>query len=233
MPRALMLVLVMFVPSLTNGQNSSGTGLDDPLNRATAGQPNDRESVSGGLLEPFLVLEADLFGQDVGVPIYNDRLKRFKFRLEKIKVVSAAETAEMFWAYYRDRGNPWIKGVWGDPQTNSIVVVGPPEADQPIRETIAEWEGAQLGIDLTEDDSLESQHRQLRRRHRYILARVTRLRLEMIDVAASSDNRGGDRLQELERQHLVETTELETTEQKIDIINNGLKRLKRYAHPRR
>jgi len=50
-------------------------------------------------------------GRDPGEPIYNDKLKRFKFRLEKIDV-STVETAEAFFHHYRKGGedNPKIIG---------------------------------------------------------------------------------------------------------------------------
>jgi beta-lactamase regulating signal transducer with metallopeptidase domain len=90
-----------------------------------------------------------LIGNDPGESIYNDKLKRFKFRLEKVEV-HTAETAKAFCSLYRDgeqaTGRPKLIGAWGDPLTNSIVVIGPPEADQAIRETLAEWESGGVGV---------------------------------------------------------------------------------------
>ena len=106
----------------------------------------------------FFVNEGhQIIGNDPGESIYNDRLKRFKFRFEHVKLENSHEAAEEFWVRYRGNGYPKITGVWGDTKTNSIVVVGPPEADQPIRDTIARWEGDETGLDLEDDPAVTPQ----------------------------------------------------------------------------
>lgn len=86
---------------------------------------------------------------DEGQPIYNDQLKRFKFRLEKAQVSNSVEAGAEFLVRYRDQKNaPVLYAAWGDPDTNSIVVIGPAEADQAIRNTLARWEGLSLGLDI-------------------------------------------------------------------------------------
>jgi serine/threonine protein kinase len=170
-------------------------------------------------MEPFI-------GQDAGEPIYNDRLKRFKFRLDRIPVTGTVETAQEFWIQYRHRGNPPITGVWGDPRTNSLIIVGPPDAEQPIRDTIAAWEGAQLGIDLDEDDSLEGQSHQYQNQRRTLLETIAQRRIELID-ARSRSNPNSQQIRELEQKLLSETTELEIAEQKLNVVRDGLERLQK------
>lgn len=165
-------------------------------------------------------------GPDFGASIYNEQLKRFKFRLERIQVTSAAEVAQEFVQLYRQRGNPPLKGVWGDPQTNSLVVVGPPEADQAIRDTIALWEGLLLGVDL-DDESLESQQEKLRLRHRRALSQVASCRLEIIEATAAGEEPDGKQLGELNERLETETEELELIEHKLRIIDESLQRLHR------
>ena len=162
--------------------------------------------------------------EDFGESIYNDQLNRFKFRLEKIVVTSAAEAGEEFWVRYRGRGNPQITGVWGDPRTNSLVVVGPPEADQAIRETIAEWEGSQIGIDMREDASLERQYRQLKNTRRTALEQVARRKLEIIEAQAR-EKPDTDQLKELNRKLETEMEELELVERKLQVISDSIERL--------
>jgi uncharacterized protein (TIGR03067 family) len=82
--------------------------------------------------------------QDPGEWIYNDQLKRFKFRLEK--VVVSRETAEQFWVRYTNRENPPIIGVWDESSTNSLIIIGPPEAEQAIRNELAQWEADWVGL---------------------------------------------------------------------------------------
>jgi len=168
--------------------------------------------------------ESQIIGRDPGEPIYNDRLKRFKFRLEKIPVTSAAVGAQMFWNHYKRRGHPPIAGVWGDARTNSLVVVGPPEADQPIRDTIAEMEGATIGIDLQDDESLDAQHRQLQSRRTSALEQVALRKLEIIEAQARGKP-DAEQLQQLDRKLATETAELETIERKLKVISDSIERL--------
>ena len=168
----------------------------------------------------------EIIGRDVGEPIYNDRLKRFKFHLEKIKVTSAAEIAEFFWLQYHGHEYPKLTGVWGDPRTNSLIVVGPPEADQPIRDTIARWEGALLGIDLNKDETLEGQREQMQRRRRSMLREIANGKLEIIDAEAAGEKPDGERLTDLNRELESNTTELETIERKLKVINESIERLR-------
>jgi hypothetical protein len=74
--------------------------------------------------------------QAPGQSIYNNRLKRFKFRLEKIDV-STVETAEVFAQRYNLKENPKLVGVWADPLTNSIVIVAPPDFGWALNQHLA------------------------------------------------------------------------------------------------
>ena len=168
---------------------------------------------------------SELIGHDPGESIYNDLLKRFKFRLEKIDVTNEYEVAEVFWVYYRRHGNPQITAVWGDPRTNSIVVVGPPEADQAIRDTIAEWEGAQIGIDLREDETLEAQQKRFERQRLSALEQVARRKLEIVDAESADHEPDAERLKQLNLDLEKDLTELETAERKLKVIIEGMERL--------
>ncbi len=163
-------------------------------------------------------------GSDPGESIYNDRLKRFKFRLEKLAVTSAAEMAETFWIYYRHRGYPPLAGVWGDPRTNSLVIVGPPQADQPIRDTIAEMEGATIGIDLPGRDLLTAQYYEYQEWRAEGLEKVARGKLDLIDAEAR-EKPDPDNIAKLSRKLEAQTAELATIERKLKVIRESMDRL--------
>ena len=181
-------------------------------------RPGDRASM---LMESGA---SRIIGKDPGEPIYNNRLRRFKFRLEKVDVTSAAEIAEEFWVRYRGRGNPPITGVWGDPRTNSLVVVGPTEADQAIRDTIARWEGLRIGINMQEDAFLEIQLQKLENTRRTALEQVARRKLEIIEAEAR-ETPDADQLKVLNRKLQTEMAELEIAERKLRVIRDSLERL--------
>lgn len=168
---------------------------------------------------------SDLAGHDPGEPIYNDRLKRFKFRLEKIDVTDQYGIAEQFWLIYQGRGKPPITGVWGDPRTNSLVIVGPPEADQAIRDTLAEWEGATTGLEVRGDESLEAQHESVKQRHRNALEQVTKRKLEIINVEAAGEKADPERLKKLQLDLEQDMAELELLERMLKVIAESMQRL--------
>lgn len=167
---------------------------------------------------------SDLIGHDRGEPIYNDRLKRFKFQLEKIDVTNEYEVAEMFWRCYQGQGKPKITAVWGDPRTNSLVIVGPPEADQAIRDTLAVWQGMQIGIEVDEDVTLEDQLKRFERYRRSALAQVARRKLEIID-AESAVEPDEERIQTLNLDLEGDMAELEKVERKLKVITESMERL--------
>ena len=143
--------------------------------------------------------QPDIIAQEPGEPIYNDRLKRFKFRLDKIRVVGD-ETAEEFWYMYKGRGNPPVKGVWADADTNSMVILAAREADQALRDTLAEWEGLSTGIDVREDDSLECQRRQLQVRRRLAIQQVAAQRMKIIEAQLSTLKTEAEKRKDLQKE---------------------------------
>lgn len=174
---------------------------------------------------------SEIIGHDPGQPIYNDRLQRFKFQLERIEITDGLEFAEHFWFAYKGRGNPPIMGVWGDPRTNSLVVVAPPDADQAIRNTLAEMQQRQVtGIDVRDDDPLEALQSQIHIRFRHALETVTRTKLEIIDAEASGENPDGERLRKLKLDLENGTKGLETIERKLTLISESLRRLQNATH---
>ena len=173
-----------------------------------------------------------LIGTDPGESIYNDRLKRFKFRLEKIPV-RTAETAKAFWHMYSSGDSddeasskrPKLIGAWGDPLTNSIVIIGPPEAEQAIRETLAEWESAVVGVSDA-DDTLEIRRVYLQRERRGLLREIALLEVEIVSLNEITD-RPAVRDEKLklftERVRSLEQ-ELHVIDRKLEVIEKNIRR---------
>ncbi len=78
--------------------------------------------------------------------IYNDQLRCFKFKIDY--AVASVEEAKGFMLYYQQKGNPEILGAFPDEETNSLCVVGPPEAEQAIRKSLAIWRTELMGLGL-------------------------------------------------------------------------------------
>jgi serine/threonine protein kinase len=172
-----------------------------------------------------LAVDAKIAGKGPGESIYNDRLKRFKFRMDRFAVTDEVQMAQTFLGEYRHRrGNPPLTGVWGDPRTNSLIVVGPPEADQPIRQTIARMEGLILGIDL-EDDSLEAQYRQFQNERTRALEQIVHRRIEIIEAEAR-EKPDRDQIKKLNRQLETEAAGLDAVERKLKAVQDGIERLR-------
>ena len=80
--------------------------------------------------------------------------------------------------YASNKDNPKIIGVWGDTINNSIVVVGPPEAEQPIRNTLAIW---QAEVGGSRDDDLDVRMTLLKRERKETILIINLLELSVFD----------------------------------------------------
>jgi len=84
--------------------------------------------------------------------LYNDHIKRLTFRLEHIPVTDKVKFGAAFREMYSGLDDyPSIYSAWGEPDTNSIVIVAPVEAEEKVREAIAIWEGEYLGIEQPDE----------------------------------------------------------------------------------
>ena len=152
--------------------------------------------------------------------LFNDRLRKFKFDLEH--VVVTAETAEMFLVRYKRPDNPRIIGAYADTQTNALVVIGPPEAEQAIREHLAQ---ALIEAQGTGATSLPLKLRALQDRRRIFLEEMAALEIQKTEVAASDQaaksQQLADRLQTFEN-------EVQLIERQMEIVRKYLERLDRH-----
>jgi hypothetical protein len=154
-----------------------------------------------------------------GASIFNGELKRFKFALEDLAVTS--ETAEEFMVRYQGSENPRILGAFPDTKTNSLFVIGPPEAEPAIRLTLAESIINAQG--LVGAPSLDLQLRVLQQERKKLL--FVMADLEIQEVAAAAGENGPQKAKQLaDRRKLIED-ELKIAEQQIRIVRKYMARL--------
>ena len=137
------------------------------------------------LLDPQL---REILGSLPGEPIFNDQIRRFKFRLRN-GVGSVVETAQRFMRrYLGDDRNPPIYGMWGDPANDSIIVIARPESEMAIREFLIRGEVlATTGFDVGERHyTLEDREKDLSQRRRIILDDLADSQLQIIDRQAEA-----------------------------------------------
>jgi hypothetical protein len=154
-----------------------------------------------------------------GASIFNGELKRFKFALEDLAVT--AETAEEFMVRYQGSENPRILGAFPDTKTNSLFVIGPPEAEQAIRVTLAE--SIVIAQGYVGAPSLDVELRRLQQERKRKLLDMAFLEIE--EVAAAAGENGPQKAKQLaDRRQLIED-ELKITEQQIRIVRKYMARL--------
>lgn len=148
--------------------------------------------------------------------IFNEKLRRFKFQLEH--EVATPETAETFMLRYNRPDNPRILGAYADAETNSLLVIGPPEAEQAIRENLASWiVESQIPAAAR---PLPMQLRQLQQEYTDLLRQLAETEVEQVEAAAhdsGSLDQLRARLQALEK-------EVRIVEQQIRVVRKYLDR---------
>lgn len=163
---------------------------------------------------------------DAAESIYNERIRRFRFKLEKVKIEDDVETAQMFYLRYTSPDRPPLKGVWGEVESNSIVILAPPEAEQDIRDELARWEGETIGIPLStfDEGTLEADLRQLEAERRYTIQKMSSIRVDIVelDVNSDSDTASKEKLKELSGQLSKLEKQLEQVDRKIQIVGDGI-----------
>jgi hypothetical protein len=145
--------------------------------------------------------------------IFNDRVRRFRFELEETLVT--AETVEGFMRHHQARNQPEIIGAYADSATNSLVVVGPPEAEEAIRITLAKWIVDRQGVS---PPPLTVQQRTLQFRRKELLREMAQLEVQMVGQEGQKAEQLQARLQSME-------AELSVVEEQIQVVGRYLRRL--------
>lgn len=151
--------------------------------------------------------------QESAFSIFNDKIRRYRFDFNNGPVTH--EAVEAFKARYDNGQRPAIYGAYADPKTNSLIVVAKPEAEEAIRECLAENMMTQwLG-----DYSLLMTQRELRHRRADMLTEMAHLEIALVD--ASSDEKAAPikaRLHEFEG-------ELQNIEKKLQLVKKYLNQI--------
>ncbi len=151
------------------------------------------------------------------MPIFNEEIRRFIFQIEHTLVTS--EVAQAFMVRYSNPENPDIIGAYADTKTNSLVVIGPPEAEAAIRKSLAVW---MVETQAFVNPSLEVQKRQLQEERKTLLSEMAQIEVSLVDTTERKGEQAAKKLQD----HLAELeNELRITERKIEVVIKYMKRL--------
>jgi hypothetical protein len=163
---------------------------------------------SGGSAQPGFA-----FDDESPMSVFNEDVRRFRFDLEGTLVT--AETAEAFMQMYKGHDYPEIIGAYADGATDSLVVVGPPEAEHAIRVTLATWIVEQGGAS---PQPLSIQRRVLTHRRMDLLFEMADLEVRLVGSPSEKADEIRVRLQLLE-------DELSGVETQIEVIDRYIERL--------
>lgn len=168
------------------------------------------------LLDPRL---PSIIGLEPGESIFNDQIKRFKFHLPSSAKGGAADIGQRFMRRYLGQGNPPIFGMWGDPATDSLVVIAPAQSETAIREFLIRGEVLSItGFEARGDGlTLENQMNELLRERSVAVARLAGSKLEIIEMEAAS-NPDADEMKKLLSEVQSRTSDLDVLDRKIAVI---------------
>ena len=151
--------------------------------------------------------------------IFNDKLRRFKFRIERSDVVTV-QGATAFMERYAARGNPEIIGAYPDADANLLVVIGPPEAEQAIRRSLATDIIEMQGIDPY--PSLKIQKRILQSQGRELIRDMAQIEVVKVKIAATNDENRDKNVKRLDLQLQSLGAELDFVERQIQVVDKYL-----------
>jgi hypothetical protein len=153
---------------------------------------------------------------DEPMSIFNHEVRRFRFQIEDMPVT--VETVEAFMLLHQDRNEPEIIGAVVDAESNSLVVIGPPEAELPIRQTLAKWLVERQGI-VSAASPLNIQKRELEFRRNELLCGMADQEVQLVEAE------GDKGTQLLARLHALEN-ELTIVEKQIQVVEKYIKRVR-------
>jgi len=160
--------------------------------------------------------------RELPASVFNDKIRRFKFRLEYTDVVTM-EQAKIFAERYSKGGNPQIIGAYPDSDANLLVVVGPPEAEEAIRETLATL--TVLLHDIPRNGNLKIQKRELQSQGRQIIREIAHIEVAKVEIAVAKDENRNRKIKQLDERMQSLQAELDVVERQIQILNTHLNRL--------
>jgi hypothetical protein len=138
--------------------------------------------------------------------IFNDKVRRFKFELEETLVT--AEVAENFMLSYQGRKQPAIIGAYADAETNALVVISAPEAEEAIRVHLATWMVDRQGLSTP---PLKVQKRTLEFRRKNVLEEMAQLEVQGVGVDQA-------KAEQLHARLAIFKAQLDVVERQIEIV---------------
>lgn len=178
-------------------------------------QPSAAQEQSRGTVDPS---RAKAPAAEGPMSIFNDQVRRFRFVLEEMLITT--ETAEAFMIKHQLHNEPPIIGAYADSETNSLVVVGPPEAEQPIRETLAQW---MVERQQVSPPPLNVQKRTLEFRRKELLCTMAGLEVQL--VGEEGDKAEGDKAEQIRQRLSAFERELAIVEKQLEVVDRYVQRL--------
>ena len=167
-----------------------------------------------------------IVGIEPGESLFNEDIKRFKFRVPYGIQDVANSGARFMRRYLDDDRNPPIYGMWGDPSTDSLIVIAPADSEAAIREFLIKGEVlATTGFDVGrgEADSLERQKQSLYQERERKLQRLAWYKSQIIDLESKADP-DSEELTERKSDAEKVTQELDILERKLQVVNEIVER---------
>ena len=154
--------------------------------------------------------------------IFNDKLRRFRFKLEYTDVVTVEE-AVAFMRRYSKRGNPEIIGAYPDADANLLVVIGPPEAEPAIRKSLATAIIEMQGIGGA--GSLKVRKRKLQSRGRELIGNLAEIEALKVELLAGKTGNRDQKIKQLDDRLQYFEAELNVVKQQLQVVEKYMKRL--------
>ena len=185
---------------------------------ATAGLLEAKEPKPAGTIAPAKACKASVNSEEP-MSIFNDELRRFKFRLEHEKV--SKETAMVMTEVYLKKDEyPGIIGVYPDYLTNSLVFIASPESESAIRKALATRIINLWGIPNDIPTPLETQMVFLQKRRKEQLAELASLECELVQYDDGKHPEVVERIQLLMQEP---EKELKSIKKQMDVVEKYLK----------
>ncbi len=163
--------------------------------------------------------ERTALAADRPMSVFNHQIRRFKFHLEDMLIT--AETAEMFMLQHQARNEPEIIGAYADAKTNSLVIIGPPDAEHSIRVTLAKWIVDRQGAS---PQPLNVQKRTLEFRRKELLREMAELEVQIV----GDENK--ERAKQVHARTKSTELELNVVEKQIQVVVGYIRRLNDTAY---
>lgn len=177
-------------------------------------------AVAGGTARSDEPVDAKTIRAEPIQSIYNDELRCFRFRIEGAEF--SIESAYAFARRYESSDHPEILGAFPDAdEADVLCIVGPPEAEQAIRTTLAMFQIDSVGL---AGASLKLRKRELASNQRTLIEEIGLLEVELAGIESNDTEAEGKRRAIAERVEAFEG-ELAIIERQLAVVARAMERL--------